>query len=105
MIIHVEQSGGFAGLKKRMEVDTNKIPKGDAVMIKKLVDSSDLNKNSLVSSKKPLKGAADYYTYEITIREGTKNQVIRCEEYSIHDNLKKLISYVEKVRGYEIGYK
>lgn len=102
MIIHVEQSGGFTGLNRRMEIDTEKIPKSDAIEIRKMIESYEMDKQRNESinelSKKPLKGAADYYNYEITIREGTKNQVIRCDEYSIHDNLKKLVNYVQKVK-------
>jgi hypothetical protein len=102
MIIHVEQSGGLTGINRRIEIDTEKIPKRDAIKIRKMIESYEVdkqrNESRNESSKKPLKGAADYYNYEITIREGTKNQVIRCDEFSVHENLKKLLKYVQKVK-------
>jgi hypothetical protein len=97
MIIQIDQSGGFAGIPKRMELDTDNIIKSEAVKIKKFLKVNVLNKNYNQSKKKPPKGAADYYTYRITIHEGPEQHVITCDEYNIEDELKKLIKFVERM--------
>ena len=42
------------------------------------------------------KGAADYYTYKIYIRDGVNRRVIECNEYNIRDDLKLLVKYIER---------
>ena len=42
------------------------------------------------------RGAADHYTYKISIQDGTNQNVIECNQYNIQDDLKSLIRYVEK---------
>jgi hypothetical protein len=42
------------------------------------------------------KGAADYYTYKITFKDGLKTKVFECNQYNIQDDLKSLVSYVQR---------
>jgi len=97
MIIQIDQSGGFAGIAKHMELDTDNIVKSEAVKIKKMLKANFLNKNYDEPKKKPLKGAADYYSYKITIHEGAEQHVIKCDEYNMEDELRKIIKYVESI--------
>jgi len=54
------------------------------------------NSGSSRSIKSLPKGAADHYSYRITVDDGSNARVIECNQYNIKDNLKSLINYVEK---------
>jgi hypothetical protein len=41
-------------------------------------------------------GAADHYTYKISIGDGVNRKCIECNEYNIEDDLKSLVRYIEK---------
>ena len=59
---------------------------------KKIVED---NKVPPLLMRPPPKGAADYYTYKISIEDGKNQNVIECNQYNIQDDLKSLITYIE----------
>lgn len=79
MKINLERSGGIMGTVSSRTIDTDKLSKPKATELKKLLTHSDFFKlSSMRSSPSNPKGAADYYTYNITVEdEGKKHSVTR----------------------------
>ena len=95
MKIKVEQSGGFAGITSRHEIDTDKVPPSIEGTIKNLLEGK---KSPLPFSLSRPKGSADYLSYKITIQNGMKSRVIECNEFGMDKSVKSLISYVQKIK-------
>jgi hypothetical protein len=49
-----------------------------------------------LSIKSSPRGAADHYTYKISIQDGRNQRVIECNQYNIEDDLKSLVNYIER---------
>ena len=93
MIIKVERSGGLTGIPISNEIDVKKLPS-------RLVNTA---KNMMVDEKfprLPMKrrpaGSADYFSYKISVENGTNRRIIECDEYNIQDDLKQLVKYIER---------
>jgi Emfourin len=91
--IRVERSGGFAGIPISNEIDGKDLPLKIVTTARKLMATK---KSSSVSLGATPKGAADHFTYKIFIQDGTNRSVIECNQYSMQEELKSLIRYVEK---------
>lgn len=95
MKLEIERSGGFAGLTKKITVDTEDLPREIADNIKKHLDDSSLLKSSpLPMSKK--KRFADSYFYRICGKLGKRQQEIKFNESEVNDELKFFIDYIFK---------
>jgi hypothetical protein len=93
LIIRIERTGGFAGINKCTEMNTDDLPSSITNTINSIIKS----KVSTLPGKKLVpKGAADHLNYKITIEDGNSNRVIECNQYDMDHKLKSLISYIEK---------
>ena len=92
MIIKVERTGGFSGISKYSEMNSDDLPSALETTVKKIIKSA---KTSSLPLKSTPKGAADHYTYKISIKDGGNENIIECNQYSIQDDLKSLIKYIE----------
>ena len=93
MKIKVERSGGFAAISISNEMDTKDLPSvlaATANNIMRIQKSSSLPKRSA-----PI-GSADHYIYRISFQDGIKRRVVECNQYTIQDDMKSLIEYIEK---------
>lgn len=93
MKIKLEQSGGFAGISSTKEQDTNKLPTSAQKIVRELLDGKELSLSK--SSTRP-KGAADHYTYRITIHDGKRSRVIECNELDMDIGVKSLVDYIRQ---------
>jgi Emfourin len=93
VIIKVERSGGFTGIPLSNEVDAKDLPPALVTTAKKIMINT---KSSSSPPKSTPRGAADHYTYKISIQDGVNRRVIECNQHTIQDDLKLLIKYVEK---------
>lgn len=93
MIIKVERSGGFTGIRISREINVNDLPSTFILTAKKIM--TDEKADSLPLKSLP-RGAADHYTYKISISDGTQQKIIECDQFSIEDDLKSLVEYIEK---------
>ena len=75
------------------EMDADKLPPSIEGTVRELLD--ERKPSSMKNSGRP-KGAADYLNYKITIQNGKKNHVIDCSEFGMDDNIKSLVSYLQK---------
>jgi Emfourin len=92
VIIKVERSGGLTGISMSREVDVKDLPSELATIVrKKVVDT----KSSSLRLKSTPRGAADYFTYRISVRDGANQKVIECNEYNIQKDLQVVIKYIE----------
>jgi hypothetical protein len=91
--IRVERSGGMAGIPTSIEMDEKDLSSALISTAKKIIEDKDV---SFLSMKSSPRGAADHYTYKISIQDGADRKIIECNQYNIQDDLKSLVKYVEK---------
>jgi hypothetical protein len=91
--IKVERSGGIAGIVRSTELDSKELPSSLVSKLKKIIQDSE---SSSIPLKVTPRGAADHYTYKISVRDGSNIQVIECNQFNLQDDFKSLISYFEK---------
>jgi hypothetical protein len=91
--IRVERSGGFAGITISNEIDGKDLPYGLTRTAKKIMEDKSVPSLSIKSSPR---GAADHYSYKISIQDGRNQRVIECNQYNIEDDLKSLVNYIER---------
>jgi len=90
--VKIERSGGFAGIISSSELITDKLPPSFEVTVRELLSP----KKSLQSlNPGPRSGSADYLNYKITIQNGMKKRVLKCNELGMDSKLKSLVKYVE----------
>ena len=93
MKILVERSGGFAGIPLITEVDTDDLPYPLIMKVNRIMNNTTSAQPNL---RRIPRGAADYYTYKISILDGSSKRTIECNEHDLHADLKSFIKYVEK---------
>jgi Emfourin len=93
VIIKVERSGGLAGIPISKEIDAKDLPSRLMTTAKKIMLNS---KSSTLPLKSTPRGAADHFTYKISIQDGANQSIIECNQYNIQDDLKSLIKYIER---------
>ena len=91
--IRVERSGGLAGIPISNEIDGKDLPSGLTRTAKKIMEDKSVPSLSIKLSPR---GAADHYTYKISIQDGRNQRVIECNQYNIEDDLKSLVNYIER---------
>lgn len=107
MKIHLERSGGFAGLTNSATVDTQALAPKDAKELQNLIQKSKLfersgkytqQSDSQQTGRNAItkKGAADYFTYKITIQTGNEEQSMECNDVDIQADVKGLVDFVTK---------
>ena len=93
MKLEIERSGGFAGLTKKVTVDTEELPNEMALRIIKYLDGAKSKSPSPLMSKN--KRIPDSYFYRISSKLGNKKEV-EFNEFEVDDELKIFIDYVFK---------
>jgi len=93
VIIKVERSGGLVAVPVSVEMDAKDLPSTLITTAKKIIMDKRL---STLPMKAIPKGAADYYSYKISVQDGVNRRVIECNEYTIQDDLKLLVKYIER---------
>ena len=93
MKIIVERSGGFTGIPLFAEMETDDLPYPLIKKVKRIMDNPN---SASVTSSRTHRGAADHYTYKISILDGSSKRTIECNQYDLQDDLKSLITYVER---------
>jgi hypothetical protein len=92
LIIKVERSGGIAGLSAMTEVDTKDLPSALANKVKKIIEQK---KSPKLPNALP-RGAADHYSYRISILDEGNKTLLESNQYDIQNELKTLLKYIEK---------
>jgi hypothetical protein len=92
MKIMVERSGGVTGISASYTVDAGDLPPNMISKIRRIVDE----RSSLPLKTIKAKGMADHYNFKITVEDGSKKDIIRCNQYDLQNDLKSIVSFVEK---------
>jgi hypothetical protein len=96
----MERSGGIMGSISSHTIDTEKLTKSQAAELEELLIHSDFFRlSSLRSNPSTTKGAADYYTYNITVEDEGKKHSVKCTDLAMTKELKQLINTLSKVKG------
>jgi hypothetical protein len=96
--IILERSGGILGSVSSRIIDTNNLTKSRTTELEKLLANSDFFKLTSRINPAIQKGAADYYTYNITVEDGVKRHSVRCTDLAMTKELRELISSLSKVK-------
>jgi hypothetical protein len=93
VIIKIERYGGLTGIRTCTEMDSKDLPDALVTKAKKIIE----NPNSFdIALKATPKGAADHYSFKISIQDGGNKSELVCNQYELQDDLKLLIKYIEK---------
>jgi hypothetical protein len=94
--IYFEQSGGMAGLSRKINIDTNFLSPSEAQEIESMIDSSkffDLPS----STAQPNSGAADYFRYKITLESDSGNKhTVETTDITMPSGLSPFIGYLRR---------
>jgi hypothetical protein len=94
MLIHLERSGGFAGIKTDVTLDAESLPAEDARKIKEMLDSSGFF--NMPSKFAPPKRGADFFNYRITVKLEGKEHTVEMSDPQVPDGLRALLQSVMK---------
>lgn len=98
MKINLERSGGILGSVFSRTIDTEILPKPQATKLDRLLQRSDFfNLPSDTSRLANTKGAADYYTYNITVEKGKKKHSVKFTDLAMTKELNELVKSVSKL--------
>jgi hypothetical protein len=95
MKIYFEQYGGYAGIARKITVDTD-LPafSNDNAKVRSLIEKSNFFELPAKSDMPP-KGAADYFSYNITVvSDDGKTHTINATDFTKSEELTQLISYL-----------
>jgi hypothetical protein len=91
MKVIFQQSGGFAGLIRGCELNTDDLPAAEAKELQSLVKQSRL-KNVKGG---PTPGARDLMVYEIIVETGDEVQRVSFDELSVPERVEPLIDFLQ----------
>ena len=92
MIIKLERTGGFAGISVSNEIDAKDLPSALVTKLKKIMENT---KSFDLQPRETPRGAADHFTYKISVKDEGNESTIECNQYNLQDDLKLIIKYVE----------
>jgi emfourin len=92
MIIRVERSGGLVGTYISHEIDSKDLPLAIKLKVKRIMTNIESRSSGLKSTPK---GAADHFDYKISFQDGQNQRTINCNQYTIQEDLKSLVRYME----------
>jgi hypothetical protein len=99
--IFFEQSGGIAGLSRKITIDTNSLPSAEVQEIKSIVDRSKFYElpSSTIPQSKNDGGAADYFKYKITLESdtgGSNAHTVETTDITMPPELSPFITYLRR---------
>ncbi len=89
MKIDFVRSGGFAGLRLAVNVDTQDLPDAEAALLEKLIRDSGFF--DLAEHIKSPSGGADRFEYRLTVSEGGRSHTVTVSEAAVPEGLRPLI--------------
>ena len=96
MKIFFEQSGGFAGLSRKINVDTSFLPPLEVQEIESMVNRSKFFELPS-STAQPNGDAADYFRYRITLEPDSGNKhTVETTDVTMPSELSPFIGYLRR---------
>jgi hypothetical protein len=95
MKIDLERSGGFAGITKRITIDTIDLPEDIRTKLETFFSQSiDLHKQRIMGKKNK---TPDCYSYKMSGHKGNSTQEVVFGEFEVDKALKSAINYLFKI--------
>lgn len=96
--IFFEQSGGIAGLSKKIALDTNSLPPSEAQEIESIVDNSKFYELPSIILQPKSNAAADYFKYKITLESdsGNNKHTVETTDITMPSGLSPFIAYLRR---------
>ncbi|MGB7291484.1 MAG: protealysin inhibitor emfourin [Thermodesulfobacteriota bacterium] len=91
MRVRFQQSGGYAGLIKGCDFDTESLPPEEARVLNSLVKKSNIKGNQKFITR----DARDLRTYSITIEKNEESNSISFDDMSVPKEVEELLSFLE----------
>jgi hypothetical protein len=99
MKIEFRQSGGFDGLVRRCDIDTETLPAIEAAEIEDLVKNTGVLKSKSILSRivafKPV-GGCDTLHYRISVKSSEVTYRISFDDFTIPEEGRPLLEYLKK---------
>ena|SRR5215470_8115550 len=92
MQIHVERSGGFAGIRLTGDFDTASCSPEDREQVEKLLQASDFF--ALPVNLRPANPRADRFQYKISVSDGGDQHTVSLDEAAASPELRALLSWL-----------
>jgi hypothetical protein len=94
MHIHFERTGGFAGMRKVVSLDTESLLPEEGKTLQEMINAAGFF--DLPAKFSAPKKGADYFQYSITVELEGKKHSVQVAETAVPDNLRPLIQYLIK---------
>lgn len=91
MRVRFQQSGGYAGLIKGCDFDTESLPPEEARVLNSLVKKSNIKGNQKLITR----DARDLRTYSITIEKNEESNSISFDDMTVPKEVQELLSFLE----------
>jgi len=94
MNIHLERSGGFAGLRLSHDLDSAELSPEDGKELDQLVESADFF--DLPEEIRAANPGADRFQYKLTMKSGPREHTVAVDEAAAPDTLRPLLNWLTK---------
>lgn len=97
MLIHFERTGGFAGLRTAVNLNTDTLPQDESHKLQEMVDTAGFFN---LPEKFPIpKRGADYFVYRLTVEKDGRKHTVEVSEPAAPAELRPLLQYLTKHTG------
>ncbi len=94
MLILLERTGGFAGMRKEVTLDTETLPSEEARKLQEMVDTAGFF--NLPEKFPAPKRGADYFLYRLTVDSGGNKHTVEVSDPAVPATLRPLIQSLMK---------
>ncbi len=94
MLIRLERTGGFAGLRRTVTIDTDTLPSEESRKLQEMVEAAGFF-NLPEKFPLPTRGA-DYFIYRLIVEKDGKKHTVEVSEPSVPAELRPLIQSLLK---------
>jgi len=92
--VSYERTGGFAGMKKSIEISSDTLSIDDKTQLIQLIKDSGFFE--LDSNNDPSQSSADQFNYKITVIQSDKEKTLEMNDATVSDNLRPLITFLNR---------
>ena len=85
--VEFRRSGGFAGIDMTATVDASELPTEQAETLSQLVAKPPVG-----AKASPAHGAADQFSYEVTLRDGQQTRTLHWSEADVPDDVRPVLA-------------
>ncbi len=95
MKIHFERTGGFAGMKLKVSLDSETLSQANARQLERLLDSSRFFQQP--TTEGPTQTAPDRFHYKVTVESDGGSRTMEASDASLPDEMRPLLDYLTRL--------